>query len=94
VDIRFVLVCDLEGKLHMETFFCTDLQTSPVQILQWVIRRWSVEVPRERTLHRQYATRREAKADVIEYIEMFYNSTRKHLYLGYVSPNDDEAFFT
>jgi putative transposase len=51
-------------------------------------------VPRERTLHRQYATRREAKADVIEYIEMFYNSTRKHLYLGYVSPNDDEAFFT
>jgi putative transposase len=45
-------------------------------------------------LHCQYATRWEAEADVIEYIQKFYNSTRKHLDLGYVSPNDDEAFFT
>ena len=25
--------------------------------------------------------------DVVDYIEMFYNSWRKHSYLGYVSPN-------
>jgi putative transposase len=37
-----------------------------------------------------YATRQEAKADIIAYIEMFYNSKRKHSYLGYVSPNDYE----
>ena len=44
VDIRFVLVCDPEGKLRMESFFCTDLQATPVQILEWVVMRWSVEV--------------------------------------------------
>ena len=44
----------------------------------------------ERTAHGQYATRQDARADVIDYIEMFYNSTRKHSYLGYVSPNDYE----
>jgi hypothetical protein len=44
VDIRFVLVCDPAGKLRMESFFCTDLQATPVQLLEWVIMRWSVEV--------------------------------------------------
>jgi transposase InsO family protein len=45
----------------------------------------------ERTAQREYATRREARADIIEYIEMFYNSTRLHSYLGYHSPNEYEA---
>jgi transposase InsO family protein len=45
----------------------------------------------ERTSHRHYQTRREAREDVIDYIEMFYNSRRKHSYLGYVSPNEYEA---
>jgi hypothetical protein len=44
VDIRIVLVCDTEGKLRVEAFFCTDLQAMPVQILEWVVMRWSVEV--------------------------------------------------
>lgn len=44
----------------------------------------------ERTSHRHYRTRQEARADVIDYIEMFYNSRRKHSYLGYLSPNDYE----
>ena len=44
VAIRFVLVCDPEGKLRLEAFFCTDLQTTPDQLLQWVVMRWSVEV--------------------------------------------------
>jgi hypothetical protein len=44
VDIRDVLVADPEGKLRMEAFFCTDLWTTPVEILQWVVMRWSVEV--------------------------------------------------
>jgi len=44
VAIRVVIVCDPEGKLRMEAFLCTDLQATPVQILQWVVMRWSVEV--------------------------------------------------
>jgi hypothetical protein len=44
VDIRDVLVCDPTGKLRLEAFFWTDLQTTPEQILPWVVRRWSVEV--------------------------------------------------
>ena len=44
----------------------------------------------ERTSLRHYATRQEARDDVIDYIEMFYNSTRLHSYLEYVSPNDFE----
>lgn len=44
VPIRYVLVADPEGQLRMEAFFCTDLEATPVQILQWVVMRWSVEV--------------------------------------------------
>jgi hypothetical protein len=49
VDIRYVLFCDPEGKRRMEAFFCTDLQATPEQILQWVVMRWSVEVTFEET---------------------------------------------
>jgi hypothetical protein len=44
VDIRFVLVGDPAGKLRMAACFCTDLQATPVPILEWVVMRWSVEV--------------------------------------------------
>jgi putative transposase len=37
-----------------------------------------------------YATRQAARDDVVDYIEMFYNSTRLHSSLGYVSPNHFE----
>ena len=44
VDIRFVLGCAPPGKLRMEAFFCPDLQATPVQILEWIVMPWSVEV--------------------------------------------------
>jgi hypothetical protein len=44
VALRYVLVADPEGKLRMEAFFCTDLEATPVEILQWVVMRWSLEV--------------------------------------------------
>jgi putative transposase len=47
---------------------------------------------REWTSHGYYATHQEARDDIIDDIEMFYNSRRKHAYLGYVSPNTYEQF--
>jgi transposase InsO family protein len=46
---------------------------------------------RERTVHCQYPTRQEARDDIVDDIEMCYNSKRKHSYLGYRSPNEYEA---
>jgi putative transposase len=44
----------------------------------------------ERVYDSQYRTREEARGDVIDYIEMFYNSNRRHSYLGYLSPAEFE----
>lgn len=40
----------------------------------------------ERTARKVYRTREQARADVFDYIERFYNSIRRHSTLGYVSP--------
>jgi len=40
----------------------------------------------ERTARKTYRTRDEAKADVFDYIERFYNPKRRHSTLGYISP--------
>ena len=40
----------------------------------------------ERVRDRDYWTREEAKSDIIDYIERFYNRKRRHSYLGYLSP--------
>jgi transposase InsO family protein len=55
-----------------------------------VAERFFGSLKREWTSHRSYVTRQEARDDIIAYIEMFYNSTRKHSYIGYVSLNDYE----
>lgn len=44
----------------------------------------------ERVNDRDYWTREEAKADIIDYIERFYNRSRRHSYLGYISPVEFE----
>ena len=44
----------------------------------------------ERTARKTYRTREEAKADVFDYIERFYNPKRRHSTLGYVSPMEFE----
>ncbi len=40
--------------------------------------------------HRQYATRAEATRDIFVYIEGFYNRTRRHSAIGYISPIEME----
>jgi putative transposase len=44
----------------------------------------------ERTERRAYRTRDEARADVFNYIEQFYNPRRRHSRLGYLSPAEYE----
>lgn len=44
----------------------------------------------ERVHWRHYQTRYEAQQDILQYISMFYNSTRMHSYLDYKSPNQFE----
>lgn len=44
----------------------------------------------ERIGNKVYRTRVQAKADVFDYIECFYNPTRRHSTLGYLSPIDFE----
>lgn len=41
--------------------------------------------------HERYRTREQARASVFEYIEVFYNRTRLHSALGYLSPEQFEA---
>jgi len=57
-----------------------------------VVERFFRSLKSERTDHRLYRTREEARRDVIDYIEMFFNSRRKHSSLGYISPNEFEEF--
>jgi putative transposase len=45
----------------------------------------------ERVARKVYRTREEARSDVFEYIERFYNPTRRHSTLGYISPAQFEA---
>ena len=44
----------------------------------------------ERTARKMYRTRNQAKADVFDYIERFYNPKRRHSTLGYLSPVEFE----
>ncbi len=73
------MVCSMSGKGD-----CLD---------NAVAERFFGSLKRERTSHRNYETRQEARDEVmlgveltfIDYIEMFYNSTRLHSYLGYTN---------
>jgi putative transposase len=44
----------------------------------------------ERTARRTYRTRDEARADVFDYVERFYNPKRRHSTLGYLTPTEFE----
>ena len=44
----------------------------------------------ERTSRKNYQSRDEARADVFDYVERFYNPKRRHSTLGYISPIDYE----
>jgi putative transposase len=45
---------------------------------------------RERVNRRRYRTRDDARAEIFDYIECFYNRRRRHGYVGNISPVDFE----
>ena len=55
-----------------------------------VVERFFRSLKTEKANHFVNKTRKAAKRDVIDYIEMFYNSHRLHSYLGYLCPNEFE----
>jgi transposase InsO family protein len=55
-----------------------------------VVERFFASLKTERVFPKSYQTREGARMDIIDYIEMFYNSKRSHSYLGYVSPREFE----
>jgi len=44
----------------------------------------------ERVARKVYRTRDHARADVFDYVERFYNPSRRHSTIGYVSPMEFE----
>ena len=48
----------------------------------------------ERVKRKVYATRSEAKADLFDYIEVFYNRTQLLSHLGHVSPDEYEIMYS
>ena len=55
-----------------------------------VVESFFASLKRERTKRRKYQTRDEARADVFDYIERFYNRKRRHGTIGYISPDQFE----
>jgi hypothetical protein len=44
LPIRWVLIRDPKKKFKSQALLCTNLETSPEQIIKWFVRRWQVEV--------------------------------------------------
>ncbi len=44
VPIRWVLVRDPQAQFEAQAFLCTRVETEATQILEWFVRRWTVEV--------------------------------------------------
>ena len=55
-----------------------------------VVEAFFASLKRERTKRRKYRTRDQARADVFDYIERFYNRERRHGYVGNISPAEFE----
>ena len=55
-----------------------------------VVESFFASLKRERVRRKKYRTRDEARADVFDYIERFYNRQRRHGYVGNISPAEFE----
>jgi hypothetical protein len=44
VAIRWVLITDPKGKFRTQALLSTNLELTPVQIVEWFVQRWQLEV--------------------------------------------------
>ena len=44
VPVRWVLIRDPQGELDTQALLCTSLEVAPVQIVEWFVLRWQLEV--------------------------------------------------
>lgn len=58
-----------------------------------VIESFNSTLKKEKIKGQVYKTRNQAKLDIFEYIETFYNNKRRHSYIGFISPNNFENQF-
>jgi hypothetical protein len=66
VPIRWVLIRDPNGKFETRALLCTDQTAQPIQVLQWFVRRWQVEVTfQEVRTHLGVETQRQWSAKAI-----------------------------
>lgn len=56
--------------------------------LATVMERFFRSLKSERIHFTRYQTPEKAKKEIVDYIEMFYNSRRAHSCLGYLGPNE------
>jgi len=59
-----------------------------------VVERFFHTLKTEHVHHQRYRTREEARQDIFEWIDVFYNRVRRHSTLGYRSPAEFEAMAT
>jgi hypothetical protein len=66
VPLRWVLVRDPAGKLKPQAFLCTDQQAGAMQVLDWFVKRWQIEVTFEEAhAHLGMQTQRQWSAPAI-----------------------------
>ena len=66
VPIRWVLIRDPEGKFETQALLCTKLEVTPLQVLEWFVLRWQVEVTfEEARAHLGMETQRQWSAKAV-----------------------------
>ena len=68
----------------------TEGATGPSPVARAAMESFFSSLKTERIKGRVYRTRDEARADVFDYIERFYNAVRRHSTIGYLSPVEFE----
>ena len=83
--------CTTDSGLSLLTSVTTSITTSLKIRTPSTTKRKAVEIGRLQRIRRQtYKSRAEARQDVFDYIEMFYNPKRKHVRNGMLSPVEFE----
>ena len=66
VPMRWVLLRAPEGKVETQALLCTRLEATPLQILEWFVLRWQVEVTfEEARAHLGMETQRQGSAQAV-----------------------------